>query len=197
MRRIFIPVFCLCISSVVQAQPDADSTVLVNRLHTYMQYSKNMEFEKLMDFLHPSIFTLATRKELLKAMKDMYDTEELSIAFDSMAISAISAVFLHANTEYRRVDYYSVLTMQFLGEEKEDTDSVFVDFMILALKKEFPAQEVLYRAKDNKFVVKGNDRLVAIKDPGTEWMFLGVEKENPLLMKLFPAKVISHFRLKE
>lgn len=47
-----------------------------------MQHSKDLDFEKVMNFIHPSLFKLATNGQLINAMKNAYDSEEMSIKFD-------------------------------------------------------------------------------------------------------------------
>lgn len=194
MKRIISAVSAVLFSFFLHAQASADSLLLVKRLSAYLQYSKDLDFDKTMDYIHPSLFKIATREQLVEAMKDSYDADEIKIGFDTMYVSAVSPSFLHDNAAYRRVDYYTVMTMQFVDKTSTD-DTAFVNLMMTGLKEEFPEQKVTFDKQKRNFVVKGYDLLVAIKEKDGEWMFLGVEKENPMMMDLFPAKVIDHFKL--
>lgn len=195
MKQGLIALACLFLSVVLQAQSAADSLTLVNRLKVYMKHSKNLDFEKVMSFIHPSLFKLATKDQLINVMKSAYDSEEMSIKFDSMAVTAISHSLLFSDSYYRRVDYYAEMTMQFLKED-EDMDSAFISFMVSTLQTQFSDQKVLYNKDKKEYVIKGLDQLLAIKDPQKEWMFLGVEKDSPYMKKLIPENVASHFKLK-
>lgn len=192
MKTIFILIaITLSYSGVSQTN---DSLELKKRLQNYMALTVKKDFDKVMDYVHPSLFKMATRDQLKEALESAYSTEEIEINFDSMYVSAISPEFKLGQTGYRRVDYYMMMSMRF-NDKETATDTSLVNILIPALQADFPGQSVTYDKAKSLYIIKGFDLLIAIRDAGKEWMFLGVEKDNAMLMTLFPKEVIAKFSL--
>ena len=77
-------------------------------------------------------------------------------------------------------------------------DSSSVDAMLAALRENFPGKEVSFNRERKSIILKGDDKLIAIKDTNkSPWMFLAFQKGNQQLSKLVPDEVIQHFKLQE
>src|SRR5688572_2173154 len=94
-----------------------DSVDLKKRLENYMALTVKKDFDKVMDYVHPSLFKMATRDQLKEALENAYSTKEMEINFDSMYVSAITPEFMLGQTGYRKVDYYMIMTMRFTDKE--------------------------------------------------------------------------------
>ncbi|MFM9908715.1 MAG: hypothetical protein ACKVOW_05185 [Chitinophagaceae bacterium] len=170
-------------------------TALNNRLNEYIKVSKSLNIVRLMDYIHPSLFTLAPREEMIKLFENVYDNKDMSIVIDTLQKGLMSKPFFIQETQYVKVDYYMVMQMTFKNEDKMN-DSNFVNSMSGALQDALPKKSVSYNSNAHYFTIRGMDVLLAIKDgPSTEWFFLGYDGKNEMTKSLFPKELIEHFEL--
>ncbi len=170
-------------------------TALNNRLNEYMKVSKSLNIVRLMDYIHPSLFTLAPREEMIKLFENIYDNQDMTITIDSLQKGLMSKPFFIKETQYIKVDYYMVMQMKFKDEDKMN-DSNFVNSMSEALQNALPKKSVSYSSNAHYFTIRGMDVLLAIKDSSsTEWFFLGYDGKNEMTKSLFPKELIEHFEL--
>src|SRR5688572_20376705 len=107
MKKYFFILCALFINFLAVAQ----DSKLKTRLDEYMRLNRELNFERLMDYVHPKLFTLAPREQLISYFKNIYDNEEMKIRIDSATISAISPVYKLTPGFYHKVDYKMRLTL--------------------------------------------------------------------------------------
>ena len=116
-------------------------TALNKRLEIYMRLSKELNFEELMEYVHPSLFTLASKEQLIDVFKKIYDNDEMKISIDNLESRSISDPYALHSVQYRKVDYYMVMHMKF-KEEGKTSDSSFVDRMTTTLQTALPRRKL-------------------------------------------------------
>lgn len=174
------------------AQSNTD-TSLNTRLAQYLLWSKNFQFDKLINYIHPSLFTIAPRETILKSFEQTLQDEDLKIQIDSISVAAISATFTDNNKQYKKVAYYMQMQLQF--RDTADSEDL-IKYVMAALQKTYSGRQVTHNKSKGTIEVKGNDTLFAIKDnAATPWMFLGYYKDAGINKALFPKNVMDHFKL--
>ena len=197
MRKLLLGAIIILSGLVSIGQSDSSLVSLEKRLNEYMTFNKQLNFEKLFDYIHSSIFKIAPREELVGAFKNLYDNPQLSIGIDSIRTKAIGESFQLNNATYRLVDYYMEMWMK-MKDQGSLEDSSAVEAMLAALRENFPGKDVSFNRERKSIVLKGDDKLIAIKDTTkSPWMFLAFQKGNQQLSKLVPDEVIQHFKLQE
>lgn len=197
MRKTFLCVVLIINGVISIAQSDTSLISLEERLNEYMTINKQLDFEKLFDYIHPKIYEIAPRKDMVEAFRKIYDNPELSLGIDSIRKKKISESFQFNGGTYRLVDYHMVMWMKFKDEARVE-DSSFVQTMLSGLKEGFAGKEVSFNKEKKTFVISGGDKLIAIKDTSkSPWMFLGYQKGNAQIANLLPAEVIQHFKLND
>ena len=188
---LLLPLFTFTVS----AQNSTDAQ-LNKRLKTYMTLSKELDFAGVMDYMHPRLFTLLPKEQLVQTMETAFNTPGMKIAFDSMAVTAISPVYKTGSATYRKVDYFMSMRIS-LSDSLDLSDKQLADIMVKSFKQGFPGKKVVVEAASNSVLVSGKDLMFAIKDAqATEWMFLGYDRSKPKLAEqLFPKTVRQHFKL--
>lgn len=163
------------------------------RLNEYIELSKKADFEGIMDYTHPKLFTLAPRAEIIKAFESIYENEDMSIRFDSMRVLKISPSFIHELTSYKKVDYFMSFSMHFKDSSTWD-DAEFADMMIAMMKSGLAGMNIIYDKEKKAFIISGNTIMFAIKDNGKLWMFLGYDEDKKKFAEMImPEKVFNHF----
>jgi len=167
----------------------------MRRLDEYMMLNKKMDFEKLMDYIHPNLFTIASKEQMTEMFKSAFDNEALTITMDSLSVIAISPSFSNKGSLYRKVDYYISLSLKFKDSSiLKDDESVATS--IAQMKSAMDADNVKYIKPDNRLQIDSRKIMIAIKDNAKEWMFLGYEaKQSDLMQSLVPIEVLKNFKL--
>jgi len=191
MKKLSYLIIVLLVSVTGFSQTD---TSLTRRLKEYTRLSKELNFVELMEYMHPSLFDLAPKEQLIELFKNVYDNESMKITIEKLENRSISDPFTLKGVKYCKIDYSMVMNMKFKDDKL--SDSTAINTMVSKLQEGLPGKEVSYDANGKQFVVKGSDILFAIKDnPQSPWLFLGYDGNNELVKKLFPEELIEHFKL--
>ena len=192
MRVCLLFVFT-CVLGITLSAQDKD-TVLQRRVNEYMAMSKNADFEKVMEYMHPSLFKLSPRETLIQVMNETFHNPSMEIAFDSIKVIEIGPAFKLGEASWRKTDYY--MSMHLKMADASVYTPEFIEQMKTGLQDQFPGKEVRYDPATKYFIISGMEIFFAIKDnPGTQWMFLGYQKNPQLINALFPKEVIEYFKL--
>ena len=107
MKNILIAlsilVFFACGSSKKKVETADNSSSLEQRLTEFMKLNEEMNLKKVMDYVYPKLFTIVPRKDLLQAMKDGFNSEEVKVDIDSMKVDKIHPVFEMDNASYAKL----------------------------------------------------------------------------------------------
>jgi hypothetical protein len=174
------------------ATAQTGDTVLDKRLTAYMQLSKNLNIDKLLTYMYPRVFELASRKEMADALKTAYNSPDFIITIDSMNVNNIDPVQKFAKGSYTLFDYFVRLNFKMKGDKK--AEEVTAMFDIFAQK--FGKENVTLNKETNTLGIKQEKQALAIKDnySAGKWTFLGVEK-NAMIKKIIPAAIITKYKL--
>ncbi len=193
MKKIVLILVLGSIHFFSSAQNSGD-TSLDRRLNEYFQLNVDARFEQLMDYVHPSLFAMAPRQQLIEFFRNTYDNASMHLSIDSTTTISISPGFREGNVEYRKVNYWMGVHMVFKDSQTVH-DPEFVKKTTDLLKIGFPNALIRYQSQ-NSFFVGSDNLLIAIKDTDhTPWMFLGYTKNENFIRKLFTPSVIDHFHL--
>ncbi len=177
------------------AQVKDSDPQLIQRLNKYMQLSKDLKFDQLMDYTYPALFKIAPKEAILQSFEQAYNNEEMQIVIDSIAIQSIGPDFRQQEARFKKIDYFMSIRLRY-----KDTallaDADFKNRMLKGLEGGFPGKTINYNDKDHSFAVAGTEMMFAIKEaPVAAWMFIGYNKNPELIKALFPQAVIDHFKL--
>lgn len=171
----------------------SNDAALNKRLAAYLEANRKLDFESLMNFIHPKLFKVASKEAMVEGLRQSFNNDKMQIQLDSMEITQVGPVFAYGTTAYRKVDYFMVMDVQFTEKEKLG-DSTFVKLMEKNFARVFRGSAA-YNAGTETFHVRGNQFMLAIKDAGQPWMFIGHKADKALNEFLFPKAVISKFNL--
>jgi hypothetical protein len=171
------------------AQQDAK---LMVRIDSMMKITQASDFEKLLDYTYPKLFTIAPREQLLEAMKNGLNTEEFSTTMDSVQVITVYPVFSLNNGQYSKVKHTILIRMKFkqaLGKEQ-------IAGIIPEMEQVFGKGNIRFDQKNNTLVIFKLAEMVAIKDEyAKEWSFVTYNESDPTVPLLFSKEVIE--KLKE
>jgi len=194
MKKFYFSFIALLFSVAKFALKNMDSS-FSRRLNDYMRFTRELKFDDIINYTHPKLFTIATKDQIKQFLQGSFENEQMKIEFDSTAITKVSENFKPENVSYKRVDYWMAVTVTFKNTAAL-SDSNFISSMTSALQQGFPEGKIVYNPFRKKFEVQANGLMIAIKDnDSAPWMFLGYQKNDALIKKLYPQQVIDHFKL--
>ena len=194
MRKYILALVVLfSFGSTVAQSNDPD---LNKRLDEYMRLTREYKYEELMTYMHPKLFELATKEQLIEDLKQTFEGDELTIGFDSTAITGVSDDYRFENAVYKKIDYWLAMAVRFTDTASLN-DEGFISIMKGAFSGAFPGSTVNFNSSRKSFDIKASNIMFAIKDStSAPWLFLGYEKKKEALLKLiYPKQVLEHFGL--
>jgi hypothetical protein len=192
MKRLTFFVFILA-SFATHAQK-TDDAHLDNRLQEYISFNKQLNFEKVMDYTHPKLFTIVPRKTVIKSLQEAFNGKEIKMSFDSMSVMSVGPVYKFNATSYRQIVYFMKMTVS-LPDSSDLDNQELAEYMVLSFEAAFPGKKIAIDAQNNSIIVAGTEKVFAVKDPTVaDWMFLGYDKsKGDLNRRLYPKKVQQYF----
>ena len=191
MKKILFYITLLLSTNIaVRGQEDPG---LKKRLDVFLEANQQLDFEKIMDFTYPKIFSLVPREQLTEFMKSAFNTPELTIRMDSLKIIRIHPVFSMGGASYAKVNYSMLLFMTPHGEEKDvEKDQEAGRAVADGMKQQFGAENVSYDSSTNTIRIYNRADMIAVKDElSKDWSFLNLRNSDPIMEKLFPADVLK------
>jgi hypothetical protein len=194
MKRFYLLLVgsILVLSANAQSQTDAD---LKKRLNEYIAYTRQMNFEKLVDYVHPNLFKIIPKDQMVNAMRSVFENEMLNIAIDSFRVLKMSTDYNYQKSLYRKIDYFISMNLK-INDSTVLKDTAKRSDFIEQMQTGFPGAAVGYVEKGNYLNIDTRKVMFAVKDPNLKWMFIGFEdKQRELMEQLIPKDVLSYFKL--
>jgi hypothetical protein len=194
MNKYIFFLLAFLYGSVSFAQKTTDPE-LTKRLNAYLRLTRESKFNELMDYTHPKIFTIMPREQLVEIMEKSFDNDQMTIGIDSIGTTTISPDFVLKTARYKKIGYWMVISVVF-KDTTVTSDESFVARATSSFEKGFPGAKVYFNPNTKHFEIRATSLMIAIKDsPAKPWYFLGYQRDEALLNKLYPKEVIAHFKL--
>jgi hypothetical protein len=191
-------VFIACKSSAKKVEKSVEnlteSSSIEQRLTAYMKLNDEMKLEELMDYIYPKLFSIVPKEQLIKAMKDGFDNEELTVELDSLKIEKIYPVFEMGKGSFAKVDYSMVIVMKYKTEAgSTDKASHLKQMARIAESMEGQYGSGNVKVDENGVIrIWEKNKLVAVKDEyAKDWSFVSLKDEDPMMNKLFSKEVLD------
>jgi hypothetical protein len=189
MKTFFFIICFLAFSAVGKSQYAKDSAEMITRLETFMQHNRLMDFDKVLDFTYPKLFTIAPREQVKEAMENVFNSEEIAIGMDSLKVVKIYPIFAADQHRYAKVTYSMIINMRPKGEDSTDINT-FLELM----QTQFGEKNVTIDKNGDGINIFQEVDMAAIKDDlSPQWTFVNLKKEDPLMEMLFEKDLIARF----
>jgi hypothetical protein len=192
MKSIFLWLSFLVVGIIASAQQD---TSLVKRVNEMLKFTQLKDFEKVIDYTYPKLFTIAPKDVLIATMQNAFETDEFTIELDSVKILTIFPVFVIDDTSYVKVKHTVLMKMKY-KKPYDTTDRVSKESMVSIMEQRFGKGKVRFDPIANSLNIFMVPDMVGIKDKSSKWTFANLNEDNPeMLAMLFSKKVLD--KLKE
>ena len=187
----YIFLFCLLLTVTRGfSQFAKDSADLINRLEIFMQYNRNANFEKVMDYIYPKLFTIAPKEQIQEAMESVFNSDELTIKMDSLKTEKVYPLFASGNNRYAKINYSLIMLMS----PKQQDDSTDLGMLVPMMQTQFGDENVRFDKKTKTLTIYQKVDMAAIKDElSPEWTFFNLKKGDPMMDLLLDKELLSKF----
>lgn len=187
--RFLFLILLLPFFSSLSAQPTDPQ--LQSRLNEYMKLNRELNFSKLMEYVHPKLFKLASKEQMIEVMESSFrGNDDMEIALDSLETGKIYPAFTLQNGTYAKVDYSMLMRMKI----KKDSGGYepVNDMMLSLFRSQYGKDNVRYDEPTQAYVIRIVSVMVAIKDEQSpEWSFLNFKPGDAVMKKLLSQEVIN------
>jgi hypothetical protein len=189
MKKILF-LFFLLVSLCTYSQ--TTDTTLNKRLAEYMSYSKDMNIDKLLDYMYPRLFELAPKEQLKQALENAYNNAEIEIKLDSLAMGNVLPISKFSRGAFTKFSYTVKMRMKLMTKEMEES----TDMILQSFKSSFGEENVSYDETAKFFWVYQTKDGIAIKDSYSKntWTMIGLEKDQTI-NGIIPAEIKKKYNI--
>jgi hypothetical protein len=192
MKTIVIFILSSLTGTALSAQNDPR---LRERADSILMFTKQINIEKILDFTYPKLFSIVPRDQMVEALKNTFETDELSIGLDSVRLDSIYPVFTIGEARYTKVQNSQVTLMR-LKKNIDTADKESVPFFLGLMEDQFGKENVRFDAPTTTLHIRMKSEMIAVKDSHSpEWSFINYkEDDETLLPSLFSKEVLEKFK---
>lgn len=188
---VFLAPFVLQAQDTLRAEtPEDDRAVILKTLEEYLEAGQAKNYDRVLDFIHPTLFKAAPREALLEHFQAMdRDTQDFTTDFGEGTILKMSDIFEEDGNKYILMDYNFEMLMHFKNMK---TAADYLDLY----KKFYGAEQVTFDAATRTIKVVTKKSMYGIFEPGFDtWKFIeNNENQAFLLESIVPKTVIEKIK---
>ncbi|XWN36489.1 MAG: hypothetical protein ROO71_11070 [Balneola sp.] len=180
MLKYLFLIFFLLISTTLKAQnlSSEEKNKIETRLDEYMDLISAGDYEAMMEYVYPKVFTIANKKDMI-AMFSGIGTG-LEFKFDNPDLKWIEGI--HSDN-YALIRYSMEMGLRLVSDETR-TESMF-NTMKIAFESQFGAENVETQKDDFSLKVNAGKYIVAINEEiYSNWFFIEFDESNPAFLSM-------------
>lgn len=164
------------------------------RINSYMQLNRELRFNELMDYVYPTVFTIASREQMSAALKSFFSSPGITVKMDSLALLSVDPVSKFSKGEFTKFDYSMLIRMKLTQPGMDSTmTNAMLQSIVSSLKTSMNTQDVTYDKDTRFFKVAALKSAIAINDDvSKDWKFISLEN-NPQIKSIVPAEVATKY----
>ncbi|HTL06717.1 MAG TPA: hypothetical protein VL307_00625 [Chitinophagaceae bacterium] len=189
MRLVFL-VLCtafLCLFTRAQT-----AVPLQQRLTAFMQANQRLDFDTVIAYTYPRLFTQVTRDEVLESLQNGFNNEQFVIRLDSLTTDSIFPVFTVQGGQYAKVKYSMKMVMHFKNKLVDTTRQQADSEALLASFKTLYGTEKVQLQTDGDISLHLTSFMLAARDRyAKEWCFIDLKSGDAGINQLLPKEVLD------
>ena len=184
-------VFCACGDSKKKVAGNETDHSLQTRLDEFMKVNDEMNFEKIMDYTYPKLFTIVPRTQLMETIKEGFDNKDFKIELDSLRVDSLYPVFQSGKGSYAKIRYSMVMLFYSKDTSSVEKDSS-LEMIRQSLATKYGEENVILNEAAKLIRIRISSPMAAVKDEyAKEWSFVNLNTEDDFIKKLFDKEVLD------
>lgn len=163
-------------------QQNLKQVELKRNIDFYLTQLEELNSDNIVAMTYPKLFTVTSQYLFKGSIYTMVNSSNLAISSFKTNISKIGNIQSFSNGNFSQIAYTSNIKIQFINPSLYNTQlSLNTLHSILAKKY---GQKNIYVDKEQRSIhINKSEKLLAIKEKGSSWKFLG---DNPTYRNLYP-----------
>ncbi|WP_113645802.1 hypothetical protein [Pedobacter chitinilyticus] len=184
MKKLFLTLSLLLLINVAFSQTYREN--INTSFKVYCDLMREGQLEKAFDYVHPDLFTIVPKADMLKMFNTLFNSGEFTFKFLDFSIKKFNEPLIVEGKHYVVFKYNSNIAMKF-----NQMDSTKYDLMKVGLANKFGSENVTLDKASGFFKINAEKKSIAISTNGaTDWKFVNIEPEQRIIMeKLLPKAV--------
>jgi len=162
---------------------DSKQKEVQKSLAQYLKALENLNPERIMELTYPKLFLATSRSRFRDYLYTIISSTNLNIKSFKSKITKINKIESFSNGIFCPVTYHSEITITFLNPDAYN-DEYSIRVLQNILGDKYGRNRISTNHKDRSITIKKYEKLLAIKEQGETWKFVGYNKEYK---KLYPS----------
>ena len=160
-------------------------------LSNYLQELENLNPEGIMALTYPKLFLATSRSRFRDYLYTMISSTNLNIESFKSKITNIDTIQSFSNGFFCPVTYHSEITIMFLNPDSYN-DEYSIRVLQSILGEKYGRNRISTDHEKRSITIKKYEKMLAIKDNGEEWKFVGYNQEYKNLYPNFlPSDILN------
>lgn len=200
MHKKSVAAFAFCLAAFsLNAQTLGDSLELRRNLETYVRVSQALEYDSIVGFMPPKMFTLISRNDLTEVIKSAFETEEFKMGFGGMRLLDVQPLVNGSNRLFTMVGYEMHMSITFASEQDTSFITIIKEVFEAQYGKDNVRPDAENPARLNIFVP--DKKMFALREPDWDsWKFFedkrnqSDEQGETVIKMVIPQEVLDRFK---
>lgn len=180
-----------------QSLSEQDKTDIQTRLDEYFGFTKANDYNSMMDYVYPKVFTLATREQMVEVFNSL-ETMGIGLNVNDIVLNEIEPLMDDNDKQYGIANYNIDIKLDLKTPVMQSAE--VVESLKSSFKVAYNATDMKYDEEAKTLSFKGFKYVLAIKNPeydSENWYFLEYDASNPMAAQmLLDADVLAKFKEK-
>lgn len=189
MKPFFVSLLAICftLAGFTQQQPQLQA-----RLQRFMELNQALNFDSVLAYTYPKMFTIVPRDEMKEGLENAFDNDQVKMGLDSLKVDSVYPVFSMQGGSYAKISYSMKMIMQFKHRETDSTKQQQQnEFILSAMQTQMGKEKVSVDAGGN-IIIRMTSQMLAVKDKyAKDWCFVNLKDGDPILNQLFTKEILD------
>jgi len=161
----------------------AEQSGLKDYIDEYFQQLQTLNVDGIINMTYPKLFKPINENLFRQYINTIVSSPQLSVESFNTKIIYLGDVYPYENGEFAQIIYQSDITLNFLNPELY-SDELSVRVLNNVLAGKYGQENIAINPAQRTINIKKEEKLLAIKEGGEEWKFIG---DNPSYRQLYPT----------
>jgi len=153
----------------------------------YLQALQSLNTDSIIEMTYPKLFIPINRDLFQHYIETLLNSPQIKIVSFDTNISHIGKVHTYDGGEFSQLSYKSSIKLNFVNPELY-RDELSLRVLNDVLARKYGQKNISIDTQKRTILIKEEEKLLAIKEEGKEWKFIG---DNPSYRELYPRVIPS------
>jgi len=150
-----------------------EKNVFEKKLNLYLEAMQSFNIDLIINMTYPKLFTVIDQELFRQYMSSMLNSKDVKMTAFTTNTPQIAPIRRFSNgTEFTQIDYNSTITLQFINPNLYGSREQMNYLYDVSIHK-FGVKNVSIDLNKRTLKVTKPEKLLAIKEEGAQWKFLG------------------------